>query len=103
MLRSLECEVEPQEEGVLQALHDARLAHCVLDLLVLDQKLLLHRLHCHLNPTFAVAHAEDSTKRSLAKCLKHFEVLELWLVVRLRLHRSREAGLTLIWACAELA
>ena len=61
-------------------LKDPSLTYCILKLLILNEELLFHDLHCHQQARVTMLNFEDSAKGAFTDRLKNIEVLELWSV-----------------------
>ena len=77
VFRRLECVVKPQHEWMAQLPHDFGFGHCVLDLVVGDQELLLHRFH-RIHPLRClVLDLEHLAEGPLAQQFNNFEIPKL--------------------------
>ena len=93
MLRGLESVFEAEDKGMLQSFHDFSLSHCILDLVVGNQELLLHWLHCEKSAWLSMPNFIHFAEWPLAKQWQNVEICELhWLYLHMGLARSVLGG-----------
>ena len=70
----------PVAQVLCKQLHDLSLAHSIFELLVLDEELLLHRLHCHDQPRVPMLHLKYPSKCALSDLLKDVKIFKLRMI-----------------------
>jgi hypothetical protein len=61
-------------------LHDLSLTHSIFELLVLNEELLLHRLHSHDQPRVPMFHLKHPSECAFSDLLKDVEILKLRVI-----------------------